>query len=325
MSVIFIFHDKDLTDNPPRKLNETTSVGVQFEKPYPYIMQRHIYDKSRPENMVFLKKLRALTEEYDAIMTLGEIGDDEPYTLSVQYTEGKEHLHTAYNTHFMAGTDSADLTKDMIEKPIQMFQSISKEAWPSWAFSNHDVVRPVTRWGKHIKDKEAFAKLLMKLLLSLRGTVFMYQGDELGLNEASISYDRIQDPVGQSAVPEWQGRDGCRTPMPWEADAPQAGFSHEEETWLPIPEDHILRAVNTQVNDPHSVLNTVKEFIVWRKTKPVLISGDIEFIDTKNEKILGFVRSDEKSRITCLFNISEENIDYDGAPLKPLEARFIED
>jgi alpha-glucosidase len=318
----FYYHDVDLRDNPPRKLDETTSVGVQFEKPYPYVMQRHLYDKSRPENMDFLKKLRSLTERYGAIMTIGEIGDDEPYELAVEYTKGEEHLHTAYNTHFMAGTDSAKLTRDMIIEPVTMFQNLSGDAWPSWAFANHDVVRPVTRWGKGIKNKEAFAKMLMKLLLSLRGTVFIYQGEELGLSEASIPYDKIQDPWGKALWPEWQGRDGCRTPMPWEADSTHTGFSECHNTWLPIPENHISKAVNKQKEDPDSVLNTTRAFIQLRKQNPALQRGTLEFRETDNENILHFIRETEDQKISCIFNLSEQEINYKDRILAPLEAHF---
>lgn len=320
----FYFHDQQLRDNPPRKQNETISVGVQFEKPYPYIMQRHIHDKSQPENLEFFKELRKIMDEYPDKMTIGEIGDDDPYELGVKYTEGNDLLNTTYNTHFMAGTDSTELVSDMITTPINALHKFSTEVWPSWAFGNHDVVRPVTRWGKGIKDKEAFAKLLSKILLSLRGTAYVFQGEELGLGEARIAFDDIQDPWGKALWPEWQGRDGCRTPMPWQADAPNAGFSQSSKTWLPVPNDHAQKSVDIQKSNPDSVLNSFKEFVAWRKTKPVLQSGSIEFIDTANEKVLSFKRSLDGEEITCIFNLSEQEIDYDGKLLPPLSAEFIE-
>ncbi|HPF78398.1 MAG TPA: alpha glucosidase [Alphaproteobacteria bacterium] len=318
----FYFHDKELRDNPPRHHDETISTGVQFEKPYPYIMQRHIHDKSQPENLEFLGRLRKLMDEYPDKMTLGEIGDDDPYKLSVEYTKGDDYLNTTYNTHFIAGTDSKILTKEMIQEPVEFLQNYSKEVWPSWAFGNHDVVRPVTRWGKSIKDKDAFAKLLMKMLLCLRGTIFIYQGEELGLSEAHIRFEDIQDPWGKALWPEWQGRDGCRTPIPWQADLPQAGFSESHKTWLPIPHEHVIRAVNTQETDPHSVLNTTREFIAWRKQHPALIKGSIDFFETNNPFVLGFVRQADTEKMRCLFNLSEQKQSCDGFDLLPLEARI---
>lgn len=320
----FYTHDQELRDNPAKEAGETPSNGTQFEKPYPYGMQRHIYDKSRPENLIFIKKLRALMDQYPGTMTLGEIGDDDPYKLSVEYTEGNNHLNTAYNTHFMAGTEAGTLTKELIETPIKSFQALSNTAWPSWAFANHDVVRPLTRWGKDIKDKKSFSKLLIQILLTLRGTPFLYQGEELGLPEAEIEFDEIQDPWGKALWPEWQGRDGCRTPMPWTSED-NAGFSKSDKTWLPIPEEHQNNSVQSQQADNNSVLNFTKEFLAWRKTKPALQLGDMNFIGTSNDHILAYARNYDGAQIKCLFNISEETQTLKEITLEPLEAKFIEE
>lgn len=186
----------------------------------------------------------------------------------------------------------------------------------------------MTRWGKGIENKDSFAILLNKLLLSLRGTPFLYQGEELGLPEASIPYEKLQDPWGIFLWPEWQGRDGCRTPMPWNKEQPDTGFSNKNdpaiELWLPIPEEHTSRAVDVQENDENSVLNQTREFIRWRKTQPLLQIGEIEFVDTKNEQLIAFKRFDENNSMTCIFNISEEKISFDGKEIKVLEALYIE-
>ncbi|MEM9469905.1 MAG: alpha-glucosidase [Pseudomonadota bacterium] len=321
----FYTHDQKLRDNPPRVESETITNGTQFEKPHPYNMQRHLYDKSQAENLVFLEKLRSLMDCYPHAMTLGEIGDDDPYKLGVEYTENQKYLDTTYNTHFMAGTDSINIAADKIITPITLLQELSLDVWPSWAFSNHDVVRPLTRWGKDIKDTESFSKLLIQILLSLRGTAFLYQGDELGLSEAVISYDEIQDPWGRSLWPEWQGRDGCRTPMPWNSEKPHAGFSDAEDTWLPIPEDHQKRAITHQLDDENSVLNFTKNFLKWRKTKSALQLGNMNFIDTGDEKVLAYSRSYEGKKIDCIFNLSEETKRYNDLELKPLQALFLEE
>ncbi len=318
-TVNFYFHDKELRDNPIRN-PESISVGLQIETEVPYTMQAHIYDKSRPENIGFLKKLRTLMDKYPDTMTLGEIGDDNPYKLAVEYTDGDKLLHTTYNTHLISGTNAKDLQSDTITVPFKEFQNQPGEGWASWAFSNHDVVRSVTRWGKSIKDKEAFAILLNTLLLSLRGTPFIYQGEELGLPEAKVTFEQIQDPWGKYLWPEWVGRDGCRTPMPWVSDAPQAGFSEETQTWLPIPNEHTVRAVDVQESDANSVLNKTREFIAKRKEMPILQSGDIEFIETHDDKLLGFYRILGNEKILCLFNLSEEEKSYEGIALKPLQS-----
>ncbi len=305
--VNFYYQDKALRDNPPRD-PDTVSTGVQFEKLYPYIMQQHIHDKSQPENKDFLKRLRALTDEFEATMMIGEIGDDDPFKLAVEYCAGGDMLHTSYSTHMMSG-QSKVLTKDIIEEPIRLFHSHSQTAWPSWAFCNHDVVRAVTRWGKDMamEHRLAFGKMLMALLCSLRGSPYIYQGEELGLPEAIIPFERIQDPWGKALWPEWQGRDGCRTPMPWNALDKHAGFSQsEQDTWLPIPDSHLKLSVNDQENDPESLLTFTKEFLAWRKTKPVLIKGEMTLEDTGNDSLIAFTRSYQGETVRCRFNLSAD-------------------
>ncbi len=319
------FHDQELRDNPPRD-HSKISTGLQIDTVIPYTMQQHVYDKSRPENLEFLRKLRKLMDKYGDKMTLGEIGDDDPYKLSVEYTQDGDALHTTYNTHFIAGTSESELTPEKIYMPFKELAKHSTTCWPSWAFTNHDVVRVATRWGKGVQDKESFAVLLNKLLLSLRGTPFLYQGDELGLPEASIPYEQIQDPWGKFMWPEWQGRDGCRTPMPWNKDAPAAGFSlnnnQEIETWLPIPEDHQVRAVNIQDAEENSVLHQTREFIHWRKTQDLLQTGDIKFYEDAPKTLIVFDRYNDNEKLLCVFNISEKDVTFDGETYAPLSVTY---
>lgn len=321
----FYFQDKNLRDNPPVDSN-TEFNGIQVTAPYPYVMQQHKYDKSQPENLEFLEQIKVLMDKYPDTMTLAEIGDDDPYKIIDDYTaEDKQRLNTAYTTDLMS---AYQIDSDTINRLFHLLNEQAPDSWASWAFTNHDTQRVVTRWGKDITDKNAFAVLMNKLLLSLRGTPFLYQGDELGLPEAHIPFDKIQDPWGIAMWPEWIGRDGCRTPMPWNKDAPAAGFtpemSNRESPWLPIPTDHKRRAVNIQNQDKHSVLNQTREFIQWRKTKDTLQIGDIEFEDTGNQKLIVFNRSLEGTTIRCLFNLSEETQIHDSVELKPLEAKYVE-
>lgn len=301
--VNFYFHDRELRNNPPRS-PDAISTGVQYEKKYPYAMQQHIYDKSQPEMFGFLKRFRALCDSYDSIMSIGEVGDDDPFKLSVEYTAGDDMLHTCYNTHMMAGI-SKSLTADLIRTPVELYQSYGK-GWPSWAFCNHDVVRPVTRWGKDVPPESSrdFSKLLIAMVSTLRGSPYLYQGEELGLPEAIIPFDKIQDPWGKALWPEWQGRDGCRTPMPWAATNHHAGFSSTaDETWLPVPDTHIHLAADKQEDDADSTLNFTRAFLKWRKGQPTLMLGDLQFMDTGDEKILAFRRTQGNETLICVYNL----------------------
>ncbi len=320
------FHDQELRDNPVKNKNDL-STGLQIDSVIPYSMQTHLYDKSRPEMIDLLQKIRALMDEYPDTMTLGEIGDDNPYMRTAEYTSGHDKLHTAYNIDFIAGSSETNLNINKIKLPFREVKKHPEYGWPSWAFTNHDSVRVVTRWGKNIKDKDAFAIMLNKLLLSLRGTPFLYQGDELGLPEATIPFEKIQDPWGKFLWPEWQGRDGCRTPMPWRSDAPHGRFARNVgehyETWLPIPNEHYRHAVNLQEDNKNSVLNQTRQFIKWRKTQPLLQTGEIEFKEDAEDSLLVFDRYDDNNRMRCIFNITEKDVKYNDEIYAPLSASFI--
>ena len=159
------------------------------------------------------------------------------------------------------------------------------EGWPCWAISNHDVVRAVTRWGG-AHATPAFARMVVALLCSLRGSICLYQGEELGLSEAEVAFEDLQDPYGITFWPTFKGRDGCRTPMPW-TDAPSAGFT-SGKPWLPLAASHRAAAVSVQQDDAHSVLSAVRDFLAWRKEMPALREGSIAFYDTA-EPVLMFL------------------------------------
>lgn len=302
--VNFYFHDPLLQNNPPRTVG--TAFATQFEGEDPYSAQQHIFDKSRPENIGFLRCLRALTDEYEDRFMVGEIGDDRPYARAAEYTAAGENLlHTSYNTHLMGGTHKA-LTPALIREPFETLAAQPGEGWPSWAFSNHDVVRAVSRWHK---GKDGFsadprlAKMLIALLGSLRGTMFLYQGEELGLPEARLDFNDLRDPWGKHLWPAWQGRDGCRTPMPW-TDGAYGDFS-DTKPWLPVSPAHLPLNAAAQDKDQNSVLNFTRRFLKWRKDQKPLVLGDLTFSDAP-EGLLAFTRSLENERISCLFNLTKD-------------------
>ena len=167
---------------------------------------------------------------------------------------------------------------DHIRRSVEQMRAASEIAWPSWAFSNHDVERVVSRWSGDVGPSSSLAKVLIATLTTLRGTVFLYQGEELGLPQSEVPFDLLQDPEGKMFWPEHKGRDGCRTPMPWRSSAPHAGFSNGEP-WLPVESAHVPLAVDRQEEDTDSVLNFTRTFLAWRKRYPALIDGDIRFLD----------------------------------------------
>ena len=135
----------------------------------------------------------------------------------------------------------------------------------------------------------------------------LYQGEELGLGEAEVAFEDLQDPYGIAFWPNFKGRDGCRTPMPW-TDAATAGFT-QCKPWLPIPDAHRARNVAAQEADEGSVLNGVRRFLRWRKQQPALVAGDIAFLDAP-EPVLAFVRRDGTEAMLVVFNLSDAQVGW---------------
>ena len=145
------------------------------------------------------------------------------------------------------------------------------QSWPCWTISNHDVERVVSRWGRSTSSPH-MATQLSALVASLRGSVCVFQGEELGLAEADVPYEALRDPYGIAFWPTFKGRDGCRTPMPWDASE-RAGFSNVAP-WLPVPHQHLHLSVAAQERDQSSALHGFRRLLEWRKSLPLLISGD---------------------------------------------------
>ncbi|RYY74310.1 MAG: alpha-glucosidase [Gammaproteobacteria bacterium] len=300
-AINFCFHDRELRSNPVKPVEERKGRG--FREDNPYAFQRHVYDNTRPENILFLEALRALMDRYPGSVTLGEISSDDSLTAMAEYTSGNSRLHMAYSFELLVDTLSASHVRETIEA----LESKLFEGWPCWAFGNHDVARVMSRWGGE-EQAPAMAKMLNQLLFSLRGSVCSYQGEELGLPEADIEQHQLQDPYGIAFWPKFKGRDGCRTPMPWNAKDVNAGFS-KAKTWLPVAKTHLPLAVDIQETDENSVLNAYRKFLAWRKDQPALLWGDIKFIDSPSDTLM-FVRRFHEQAILATFNLSSTAISF---------------
>ncbi|MBU2288660.1 MAG: alpha-glucosidase, partial [Gammaproteobacteria bacterium] len=307
----FYFHDALLRDNPPLGPGGQT-VGVHVTNPYSY--QDHLYDKSRPENLAFLERFRRLLDEFPGTSAVGEIGPDrDPAGTTAAYTQRGKRLHMAYSFSLLGDAFSAG----HIRKVVEEFEAAIGDGWPSWALSNHDIARVISRWRLEAHADRA-APLLMALLLSLRGTPCIYQGEELGLTEAEIPFELLQDPFGRAFWPNFVGRDGCRTPMPWEADALHGGFT-PGTPWLPMPMAHAQRAVSVQEAQPDSVLLRNRRFLAWRATQPALQRGSIRFVDAP-EPLLCLERTQAGETLRAVFNLGPNAMSFPMADLPAIEA-----
>jgi alpha-glucosidase len=285
----FIVNDPALTDNPVADYRRPPAQATQYQK--------HIHDRSQPLALEFLGDLRALLDGYDARMTVGEIVDEEPLARQQEYTEPPNRLHTAYSFFLLAAKAA---TPDLFAEALTAWADAA--GWPAWSLGNHDVDRYATRLAA---DDPAHTRILMAVLVCLRGTIFLYQGEELGLPQAHVPFDRLRDPFAIAAYTGGSGRDGARTPMPWTAANASAGFSTSPDTWLPVDDAHRPLAVDRQEGDPLSMLAFTRRLIALRRGSVALREGTATVVDAP-DGVLAFEREAEGERVLCVFELAGE-------------------
>ncbi|CAN7205470.1 beta-galactosidase BglA [Rhizobium sp. LjRoot254] len=303
-TVNFYFHDKHLRDNPPL---DGSLKGGTADAPdtNPYGMQHHLHDKTQPENVAFLKRLRSLLDRYEARATVGEVGDGYRSLSTVAaYTTGGDKLNMCYTFDLL----SPNFTADHIRNCVTAVETQCVDGWICWAFSNHDVMRHASRFTADGDDPARIAKLALTVLSTLRGSICLYQGEELGLFEADLAFEDLRDPYGIRFWPAFKGRDGCRTPMVWDAGMPFAGFS-TVKPWLPVPPAHAAVAVDRQDKQAGSVLSHYRQMLKLRKAHGALIDGDIAFLAT-NQDLLAFTRTKGKDTFLFVFNLTRETVQF---------------
>lgn len=308
-TINFYVHDAALRDNPPLpEMRRNASIAPAVN---PYNWQEHIYSKNRPENIDFLRKLRSVMQPYNAA-AVGEVGDAlRGLEIMGQYTAGDDLMQMCYAFELLSG-DQPDAAR--IEAVMNHVADVAADGWACWAFSNHDVQRHVSRW--HLSD--AAARCFATLLMCLRGSACIYQGEELGLTEAELAYEDLHDPYGIEFWPEFKGRDGCRTPMVWVSDNRNGGFS-DSKPWLPVAPEHLNHAANRQESDPDAMLHHYRAAIALRKAHPALAKGSLEDMHSQNG-VLSFVRRYEGKSVRCVFNMKNTPQEYENKELAAWQA-----
>lgn len=293
-TINFYVHDKQLRDNPPLPPEERNDLTAPKVNPYNH--QRHIHDKNQPENIEFLRKLRAVMKPYMAA-AVGEVGDSQRgLEIAGEYTRGSDRMQMCYAFEFLSGNS---LQANRIAEVFEQVDKLAADGWLCWAFSNHDVQRHITRWSL----SEAAAMAYTTLLMCLRGSVCIYQGEELGLPEAEIAFEDLQDPYGREFWPEFKGRDGCRTPMVWQSDNRNGGFS-EAKPWLPVPSSHLARAVASAEANPQALIHHYRRAIALRAAHPALRTGTQSQMLASGD-VLSFERREGAERLFLAFNLSD--------------------
>jgi len=298
-TINFYFADKYLRDNPslPKELrNDSIAPGVN-----PYNHQLHLFSKNQPENLDFLRRFRAELEPFGAA-AVGEVGDAQRgLEIMAEYTSGGDKVQMCYPFELLQPKRA---TAQVLEQTFARLTAAAPDAWPCWAYSNHDTVRHITRWGL----SDAAARAYTTLLMCLRGSVCLYQGEELGLPEADIAFGDLQDPYGIEFWPEFKGRDGCRTPMVWEADNRLGGFSSAAKAWLPVPAEHLGRAVSRQADDPASMMAHYRAALGLRRAHPVLRTGTMTPLVAQGD-VVRFMRRDGAETLFCAVNLGDAPAD----------------
>ena len=294
------FKHLDLPDNPSK-------FGLRgFDR------QHHIHDIDQPEMLPLLQELRGLLDAYPERYAVGE-----PFLATLPKTCsycGADKLHAAFSFDFT--TFKSELVEafqiypwnpDWIMQKVLARERICEAAgiWPTTVLSNHDLKRAASRYTRGKNDAQA--RIAMALLLTLRGTPFMYYGEEIGMRDIKLRRREILDPPGQRYWPIYKGRDGCRAPMQWDSGS-YAGFSNARP-WLPVHPDAIQRNVAAQQADPDSLLNLTRKLLRLRKSHPALHRGDFTPVESRNG-LLAYLRSTDEQAVLVALNFTGHVVDF---------------
>ncbi len=297
-----LFEDSGFRDNPRswRLLPSANSTAYLFQKPK--------YTSFLGETINMCTRIRKLIDSYTPERMLVGEATGGPRIFHSLYGKDNDGLNLVFNYKFRDQPFSAKKFKETIQETENI---LSEPLWPCYFFSNHDKARMISRY----RNDEKKSKLLLFLLLTLRGTPFIYYGEELGMHQVKIPKQSLRDPIANLQVMripigKFFGRDGCRTPMQWTSSTRNAGFSSDPNTdpWLPVAKNSPIINVEKQKNDGKSMLTFFKRLIQFRKTKRALTQGSLKFFPVSNRNCLIFERRVETERILVLLNFNKKGI-----------------
>ena len=314
-----IMKDPEMRDNPP------ASRGSFHKDMGEYDTQEHLYDAAHPDVHKAFARIRQTVDGFDdeERVTIAEIHEYDDLAKWAGYygTPTENGSLSGLHMPFNFGLLNTPWTARGVRSHVEAIEGVLPEgAWPNYVLGNHDENRIATRLGpEHVR-------LASLLLLTLRGAPTLYYGDELGMPEVSVPTDRMKDPWAFRSGHLALSRDGCRTPMAWDA-SPNAGFSDTaspSEFWLPLHPNHERINVETQAADPDSHLSFHRRALAVRASTPALLTGDHVSLDHVPESVFAFERSLDHDRALVLLNFGETETEV-TLPATYRDARIVLD
>lgn len=264
--------------------------------------QEHIYDRNRPETIDICRDLRKITDEYSERMMVGEVFTDSAKVASEYYGSGSDALHMAFNFNFLFQPWSS---RKIYHSIMEWYDHLQGDAWPNFTFSNHDNLRHSLRYKKGSETLDR-CRVAAALLLTLRGTPFIYYGEEIGMTGGKIKRNELKDPLSKKTWPLKRFcRDLARTPMQWDISI-NSGFSYGEP-WLPVDKGYMDNNVEIQDITRNSLLKFYKGLIWYRKKHSSITRGNIQFFDKYCDRALVFTRESDDERLLIMLNFSNSS------------------
>ncbi len=280
---------------------------------------RHLYDCDQPDMLPLLREIRALVDTYPERYLVGETFLSEPEQMSMLLPEflrppsqaaraasrycASDLLPAAFNFRFLGCRwDPGCFFRSVIEWE----EALGPEAWPTYVLNNHDNPRSATRYARG--ESDARLKVAAALLLTLRGTPFLYYGEEIGMRDIPLRRNQVLDPIGRRYWPFYKGRDACRAPMQWDA-SPQAGFT-TGAPWLPVHPDFPGRNVAAQTSSPDSLYHFYRRLLYLRRNTPALRRGMFQPLTFNPLSVLAYLRQTDTQTVLVALNFSrrEQNL-----------------
>ena len=293
--------DPELHDNPLVDLGEGEDQlsGPEMAR---RLAGQQRYDQDWPEVHEILRRFRRTLEEYHDRMAVGEVYLLELATLAGYYGQGADELHLVHNFVFVHQPWKAEAFRAIVD---EFWSLLPEGAWPAWFLGNHDHSRVATRYDEGGNGR-ARARVAAMMVLTLRGTPFLYQGEELGMADGEIPPDRVIDI---------DGRDPERTPVQWDG-TPSAGFT-TGDPWLPIPGSARQVNVAVQREDPRSMLSLYRRLLWYRKGSAALRQGGYRSLTDTPGGLYAYLRTQGDERLLVALNFTGRPLRYDAGALAP--------